>query len=325
MTTVVVTFSADDGLRDALLQVLGQMSRVIFLSDVSPEERSRELAAATVLISWHPARELHPEEFEMISSVGMMQLLSAGVDHLPFSQLPSTLTIAGNAGAYAESMAEHILAMTLAVTKNLLDRHDKLKNGIFDQTNANRLLKGSACAILGFGGVGKATAHLLRCFGVKIYAVNTSGKTVESVEFAGTLDSLEYVLRLADVVVVALPLTNSTRGLIGRRELNWMKDNAILVNVARGDIISEAALYEKLKANTNFTAAVDAWWNEPLRDGKFRTNYPFVELPNFLGSPHNSGLVPHSVEKAAVYAAENVRRFLNHEPVVGTVKRSDYV
>jgi glycerate dehydrogenase len=221
-------------------------------------------------------------------------------------------------------MAEHILAMTLAITKNLLDRHNKLKNGTFDQTNANRMLRGSVCAILGFGGIGKATARLLRCFGVKIYAINSTGKTDESVEFIGTIRNLEYVLRHADVMVVALPLTNSTRGLIGSRELGWMKDSAILVNVARGDIVDEAALYEKLKADPSFTAAVDAWWNEPLRNGKFRTNYPFLELPNFLGSPHNSGLVPGSFTKGAAYAAENVKRFLNHDPVVGIVKRSDY-
>jgi glycerate dehydrogenase len=322
--TIVVTFSAEGELRDVVLKVLGQVGRVIFLSDISPEERSRELASADVLISWQPARELHPAEFGMISHAKMLQLLSAGADHLPFPQLPPTLAIASNAGAYAEPMAEHILAMTLAITKNLLDRHNKLKNGTFDQTNANRMLRGFACAILGFGGIGKATARLLRCFGVKIYAINSTGKTDESVEFIGTLRNLEYVLRHADVIIVALPLTNSTRGLIGSRELGWTKDSAILVNVARGDIIDEAALYEKLKANPSFTAAVDAWWNEPLRNGKFRINYPFLELPNFLGSPHNSGLVPGSLTKGATYAAENVKRFLNHEPVVGIVKRSDY-
>jgi len=324
MTNIVATFSVDGDLKGPLLEILGQVARVIFLSEISPQERSRELASADVLISWHPARELQPDEFGMISHAKIMQLLSAGADHLPFHQLPPTLTIASNAGAYAAPMAEHILAMTLAITKNLLDRHNKLKNGIFDQMNANRMLKGSTCAILGFGGIGKATARLLRCFGVKIYAINSTGKTDESVDFIGTLRNLEYVLRQADVVVVALPLTNSTRGLIGSRELGWMKDSAILVNVARGDIINEAALYAKLKADPSFTAAVDAWWNEPLRNGTFRTNYPFLELPNFLGSPHNSGLVPGSLTTGAAYAAENVKRFLNHEPVVGIVKRSDY-
>jgi glycerate dehydrogenase len=325
MANVAVTFSASREVREILFRVLGQIARVIFLSDLSPEDRARELVEADVLICWSPERELQLAEFRAITHARMMQALSAGVDQLPFSKLPPNITIASNAGAYAEPIAEHILAMVLALRKNILDRHSKLKKGIFDQENMNRMLKGSACAILGFGGIGKTTARLMRCFGVKIYAVNTSGKTDEAVEFIGTLKDLEYVLGHADIIVVALPLTNSTRFLIGSREFSWMKNDAILVNVARGGIIDESALYEKLKAHPSFTAALDAWWIEPLRHGKFSTNYPFLELPNFLGSPHNSGLVPESFVNAIESAAENVKRFISREPIVGVVNRSDYI
>ena len=143
-------------------------------------------------------------------------------------------------------------------------------------------------------------------------------------EFIGTVKDLEQVLRLADIVVVSLPLMNSTRGLIGKRELAWIKDTAILVNVARGAIIDEAALFQKLKAQPGFTAALEAWWIEPLNSGEFRTNYPFLDLPNVLGCPHNSGIVPGSSVNGARSAAENVRRWLNHEPIIGVVRRSDY-
>jgi len=221
-------------------------------------------------------------------------------------------------------MAEHALAMILAVAKNLIDRHEKLREGIFDQSDMNRMLRGSSCAILGFGGIGKATARLLRCFEVKIYGINTTGKTDEQVEFIGNLNDLEHVLRVANIILIALPLTNSTRGLIGARELAWMKDDAILVNMARGDIIDEGSLYHKLKANPTFTAAIDAWWIEPLRHGAFRTNYPFLTLPNFLGSPHNSANAAGSSLKATRRAAENVKRYLNHEPVLGVVRSIDY-
>jgi glycerate dehydrogenase len=252
-------------------------------------------------------------------------LLTAGVDQLPFRDLPPGLMIASNAGAYAEPMAEHVVAMILAVGKNLFDRQVKLRNGTFDQTNVNRMLRGSTCAILGFGGIGKAVARLLRCFDVKIYALNTTGRTDEPVDFIGTLQDLEHVLRLADIVIVTIPLTKSTRKLIGKEQLGWMKNDAVLVNVARADIIDEAALYQKLKENRHFTAAIDAWWIEPLHYGKFSTNYPFLELPNVLGSPHNSGLVSYSFEKGTMHAVENVKRFLNHEPVLGVVRRSDYI
>jgi phosphoglycerate dehydrogenase-like enzyme len=324
MSSVLVTFRVESEQREMLTKALGKASRIVFLSDVSPQDRATELARADVLISWSVAEELRPEEFKLLDHAKMLQLLSAGVDHLPFRDLPLELMIASNAGAYAEPMAEHAVAMILAITKNLFDRQVKLRNGTFDQTNVNRMLRGSTCAVLGFGGIGKAVTRLLQCFDVKIFALNTTGRTDEPVEFIGTLKDLEHVLRLADIVILALPLTNSTRKLIGREQLGWMKNDAILVNVARADIIDEAALYQKLKENPQFTAAIDAWWIEPIRHGKFSTNYPFLELPNVLGSPHNSGVVHSSFHKGTMRAIENVKRFLNHERVLGVVRRGDY-
>lgn len=324
MANIVVTFAAQGEQQEMLSKTLGPVGRVTFISDLPPEDRARELTMADVLVSWMPDRELQPGEFKLLARAKMMQLLSAGADRVPFNKLPLGLTIASNAGAYAEPMAEHILAMILATTKNLLEQHMKLREGTFDQSSMNRMLRGSCCAVLGFGGIGKAIARLLRCFEVKIYALNTTGRTDESIDFIGTLKDLEYVLRLADIVVIALPLTNSTRGLIGSRELDWMKDDAVVVNVARGEIIGEGALYQKLKSHPNFTAAIDAWWVEPIRNGEFRTNHPFLELPNVLGSPHNSAIVAGSFVKGTAHAAENVKRFLNKEPIIGVVRASDY-
>jgi phosphoglycerate dehydrogenase-like enzyme len=216
----------------------------------------------------------------------------------------------------------------LALTKNLLDRHNKLKAGIFDQSNPNRELQGCNCVILGFGGTGRAVAKILRCFGVKIYAVNTTGRTSERVEFIGTLKDLDYMVQLADIVVITLPLTNSTRGLIGSRELLLMKQNAILVNVARGQIIDENALFQRLKTSPDFMAAIDAWWDEPdqpsMIHAKFHIDKPFLELPNILGSPHNSGIIPGTLTKGTEHAAKNIKRFITSEEITGVVKPSDY-
>ena len=313
---IAVTFDTDKEDRTTLSNVFGKTAQVVFLTELRQEERLVQLRRADAILTWFPDRELrNAEEFAAITGARIMQLLSAGADQVPFSRLPPNILVASNAGAYAEPMAEHALAMILALEKNLLDRHSKLKAANFDQHNMNRMLHGSTCAILGFGGIGKATGRLLRCFDVKIFAINTTGNTSEPVEFVGTLKDLERVLRVADIVLIALPLTSSTNGLLGVRELGWMREDAILVNVSRGAIIQEKALFEHLKTHPRFSAALDAWWHEPYTTGDFHVNYPFFDLPNFLGSPHNSAIVPGSLQNAMIHAAENVKRFLKGEPI----------
>ncbi len=322
---IVVTPAAGEARRAQLQGLFGGEARLSFLADMPSGLREQTLIEATILLSWNPPKELGPSEFGLLRNVRLIQLLSAGADQVPFAGLPRDIMIASNAGAYAEPMAEHVLAMALALAKGLFREHQKMARGEFNQARLNRMLRGSVCGILGFGGIGRAVARLMRNFGVRIHAVNTSGRTDEPVEFIGTLKDMKQVLSVSDVVVISLPLAKATRGLIGKRELEWMKPDAILINVARGDIVDERALYEHLASHPDFAAGIDAWWIEPFKYGEFRINHPFFALPNVLGSPHNSAMVPGISDDGARRAAENIKRFLKGDPVAGVIRREDYL
>jgi len=233
--------------------------------------------------------------------------------------------IAGNVGAYARPMAEHVLALTLALAKDLKGNYLKLKAGEFDQFSMNRSIEGSTVAILGFGGIGKAAAHLFQAFGARILGINTSGRTEEKVDFIGTLADLETVLRQADIIVISLALSKVTESLIGERELGWTKPDAIIVNVARGEIIDERAFFEHLKTHPGFRAGIDAWWIEPFRHGEFEMTYPFLDLPNVIGTPHDSGMVPDALTHATKVAVANLKAYAGGERIKGLLQKDDYV
>jgi len=311
-------------MRDVIGASLDGVAELMYLSEAR-ERREEMLASADALLAWNLGAELRPEELAGLDSAGLIQVLSAGVDRVPFDQIPDGVAVASNAGAYAEPMAEHVLALALALAKRLPQNHAALARGVFDQQTPTRLIRGSIVGILGFGGIGRASARLFQALGAHVQAINRSGRTDAAVDRIGTMDDLDALLGDADILVVSLALARATRGLIGRRELSLMKPDGILINVARGAIIDEDALYEHLVRNPSFSAGIDAWWQEPRGQGAFATRQPFLDLPNVIGSPHNSAIVTGSLTEAAARAAENVARHLRGEPVRNLVNFSDYL
>ncbi len=321
---LLVTYDPGSQERRLLSKSLAELSQLTFIKDLEASGRDEALARAEVLFAWNPPKELQLQDYRLLKNLHFIQLLSAGANHVPYSLVPDDVVIASNVGAFAEPMAEHVLGMVLALAKQLFVQHTRLKRGEFDDVSPSRRLRGSVCGILGFGGIGQATARLMHALGTKIYALNTSGRSPEPTDFLGTLKDLRVVLEASDMVVVTLPLNRFTKGLIGRQELSWMKTRAILINVARGDIVDEKALYEHLVAHPEFLAGIESWWIEPFSHGEFRTNYPFLDLPNFLGCPHNSAKVPGMMLEATRCALANVVRYLKQEPIQGLVRRGDY-
>ncbi len=308
---LVIGFDLNPAMRD-FVKDEARDARIAYLPDLEPPARAVALREATVLLARNTESDLREGEAALLGNARLVQFMTAGVDFVPLSALPEGVPVASNGGAYAEPMAEHALAMTLAASKRLLVEHANLGRGAFNQFERNRMLAGGVCGIFGFGGIGAATARLARGIGMRVHAINRRGATDEPVDWIGTPERLDELLEASDILVICTPLTSATQGRIGAAELARMKEDAILVNLARGEIVQEAALYEHLRTHPRFTACIDAWWVEPVRHGAFRMDHPFLELPNVIGSPHNSA--QSGARDAGLRAAlANCRRALRGE------------
>jgi len=317
---LLVTFSVLQGQRECIAQSLGDRADLLFLEDFPDSEKNKLIASSDLWLSWNPGKETlyHPDLSE--GKVKFIQLLSAGYDHVRLDAFPGNVTIAANQGAYAAPMAEHAVAMILSLFKKLSAYHRQLAGGAFRQLESmTKSVSGSTLGIVGFGGIGKASARLMKSFNVKVMGINTRGETDEPVDFIGTLKDLETVLRNSDSVLLSCPLNEQTEGLMDKRKLELMKDDAVLVNVARGPVIRQKDLFEHLRTHPDFQAGIDAWWVEPFKSGKFTVDYPFFDLPNFIGSPHNSAMVADALLSGTAKAMENVKRFLRHERPTGVI------
>jgi len=309
---LVVAANANADRRQVFVDAVGTDGDVVFLEDLAEAERPAAVAAATAIFA-SGMGQLPNDGADIGGACQLLQFHSAGVDYLPLKHLPADLPIAGNGGAFAEPMAEHGLAMALAAGKRLAIEHGKMKEGEFNQGVRNRMFLGGVAGIVGFGGIGVAMAKLFKAIGMKVHAVNRRGETDEDIDWIGGADQLDAMLQASDVVVLSLPLSQTSERLFDKERLALMKPDAILINLARGEIIDEDALYAHLLANPNFVACIDAWWVEPVRHGRFEMKHPFLDLPNVIGSPHNSASVGVWRVTAWRRAAENCARALRGE------------
>jgi len=307
---LVVAFELSERRKAIVADALAGASTVVYLTEVDQADRAEVLRNTGVLLTFNTSKELRSGEAELLEGVRLIQFMTAGVDFIPLSQLPAAAPVATNGGGYAESMAEHALAMALTAAKRLILEHENLKLGQFNQFKRNRMLAGGLCGIFGFGGIGAATARLMHGIGMRVHAINRRGRTDERVDWIGTPERLNELLEAADVLLISAPLTRATYGLIGAAELGRMKDDAILINLARGEIIQEGPLYDHLARHPRFTACIDAWWIEPVRHGEFRVDKPFLDLPNVIASPHNSAQSAGAHDISLRRAVENCRRAL---------------
>lgn len=309
--------------RDLYLAPLDGVADAHFLEDLEGGARETALRSADAIVMISP-REFGPGEIGKLDKLQFVQSITTGIDHLPAGLFPSHIPMGNTAGAAAKAIAEHGLAMALAAAKRLIVEHERLKAGQFGYGRHNRMLAGGTACILGFGEIGRECAARFRGLDMRIEALNRSGQTHAQVDWIGTLDQLDEALERCDLLVVAASLNDATRNRIGAAELARMKPDATILILSRAEIVEQKALYDHLVAQPAFNACIEAWWAETFeRDSPFAQEYPFMDLPNVVGSPHNSGLVPGVWEEMVRRACANVRNFLTGEGPLIVVPQAD--
>src|SRR6058998_1986748 len=324
MAQVLFIVPMDAERRAAVAKAAAGAFEPVILEDLTPEERADAWSTADVVVSMGFPREFPADFRQKARKVRMIQSLVAGVDHFPFERFPPSAIVCSNAGAYSVSVAEHAMALLLAAAKDIVLRTDEIRRGIFGQGVTNKALAGSTVVILGLGGIGSEIARRCKAFDMRVVGIARSRNARGVVDEIGTMDDLPRHLSGADAVVLAVPLTRATAGIVDRGFLGRMKDDAILVNIARGKLIVEDDLFDHLKAHPRFRAALDTWWTYPDTKPGRPFHRPFQDLPNLIMTPHVASSVPGQRARAMEAALENVVRFLRGEPPRNIVDPTDY-
>jgi len=328
---VLITVPFEDALIAQLHERYPNLNITVHPSTAGEEAPAEIWAEAEVIYTF---REL-PQE-DLAPKLRWIQFHAAGVDrHIEHPLLSrENLQITTLSGGNAPQVAEHALALMLALGHNLPAILADQSRNKWSASRSERFQPGelinSTVGIVGFGSVGRHLARLLKSFNVKVLA---SKRDLSQLEFRGYPQESETDENLAhrlypgkalrtlfkdcDFVVITLPLTEETRGIIGAKQLNALKPTAYLVDVSRGGILDHEALIEALNDEKLAGAALDVFPQEPLP-----ADSPLWALPNVIVSPHVAGFSPHYQKRAMALFIENMERYLADEELLNKVDLS---
>jgi len=236
------------------------------------------------------ARQMGGEFFRAAPNLRLVQLLSAGYDRVDVEAARKAgVPVANNGGANAIAVAEHSLMLMLAVLKRLVRLHNDVVAGKWRIGNLAETrvfeLAGKTLGIVGLGNIGKKVARRAAAFDMDVQYYDIARLTEDQEDALGVRFVLyDELLRTSDVVTLHVSLDDSTRKMIGARELSMMKRDAILVNTCRGPVVDEDALYAALKDNKIFGAGLDVMVEEPPQ-----SKHQLFSLPNVIFTPHTAG------------------------------------
>ena len=233
--------------------------------------------------------------FDGCPRLRLLSVWGTGTDHVDLaSAARHNVVVTNTPGVSAISIAEHTLALLLAVARRIPRMDAATRAGEWPRGQSVQLY-GKTCGIIGLGAIGREFARLATGFGMRVIAWTMHPKAGDPIV------ELDELYRTSDVVSVHLRLSPETTGMIGAREFGLMKPSAVLINTARGAIVDEPALLDALASSRIAGAGLDVFTTEPLPPG-----HPFTQLSNVVMTPHCAGVTPEALEAGLRMAVENI-------------------
>ncbi len=315
MMKVLITFPLDDIYVSKIKEIEG----LEVVKATEPDDIAREITDAEILY----ALKITQEEFSKAKKLQWIQSPFVGVDSVLINDVKNSDVIVTNSkGIHASQASDHVFALILAFARRLPELFEDQKKRKwrprhpfpFDPLDE---LHGKTLGIIGLGSIGREIARKGKCFGMHVVGMKNNPTRVENVDRVYRKDEINELLEISDYVVLCVPLTHETAGMIGENELKRMKNSAYLINIARGEVVDEKALVKALKEGWIAGAAIDVAENEPLPE-----NSELWDLDNIIITPHVAGSTPHYWERAVSIFTENLKRFLAGKELINVVDKS---
>lgn len=313
---LVLTAPGDKSL--PLLDELGRKEQIVVTD--SPQDCSQTAADTDVILNWSASLTLLRDVFLLSRRLRWIHSRSAGLEQTIFPELiESKVVLTNGSGVFSPSLGEFALAAILYFAKDLRRMIRNQVAGLWEQFDVS-MVEGSTLGVVGYGSIGRAVASRARALGMKVLALkrrfSETSQNDPLVDRVYGSEQLLDMLSQCDYIVVTVPLTEQTRGLIGKKEFAAMKDNAVLINVGRGPTIDEEAMIAALSEGRIGGAALDVFDQEPLPQG-----HAFYRLKNVLLSPHCADHTPDWHENAMRFFLAQLERFRRGELLLNIVDK----
>ena len=284
------------------------------------DKKTYEMADVIIGISFNAA-------LPQPTALQLYHVPGAGYDGIDVASLPATTRLC-NCFGHEQPIAEYVLAAILNRAIPVADADTHLRQGHWKywaggSGHKHQEIAGMTIGLLGFGHIGKAIAKRAKAFDMNVLVANRSAvATSDSVDASYTLQDMDAFWMQSDVVVSSLPLTDETKGLVGQHAFDTMKKTAVIINVGRGPVIDEDALYDALHSHKIAGAIIDTWYQYPNGQNPqpLPSQKPFHTLSNIIMTPHMSGWTNGTISRRQKTMADNINRIAGGQPLLNQVR-----